>query len=384
MKIPLTNFKGFLKQIDASQLGARERASLNAALPHFWPAEQPDNWHDQIRSARDRLQRMLGDSHGMLPGQPITWQAVPNRRFSGGDDLPRGRYYTICKDSSGGDDLTLLSEMAAYRSVRRSALCSILDTQELPHSLFDDQLRPKRNSMFLVFVDDPNLPNHFINELDQRFGGGQRLYLDTHQLEKVRAVYVELPYRILNFEIQMVLDLRRITAQEWFYEMFSVRRKSVYVAFEGSQATDFTDMLPWLMTMELGGSTFTEGVGNILRRNKVNAFIYPSARSDCYAIQAHRRLAKSAGWCLVDYRNAPDCEGRAVLETTEQTPFPFGDHPRILYWPEDGRDKGSWAVEGVREYYRARMYWELQNFIGTSRASTLTKALRIIEGDITT
>ncbi len=55
-------------------------------------------------SAKDRIQKAEGGPR----------QNVPYRRFAGGADLPRSRYYTLCKNADGWDRGTLIRELQAY------------------------------------------------------------------------------------------------------------------------------------------------------------------------------------------------------------------------------------------------------------------------------
>jgi hypothetical protein len=382
MSIPLKKFKSYVKQIDTTALSPLQRMALDSALPHFRSAEIDEDF--KVERQLEGKKRFL-ESHrelaDYLPSLP-EWQSVPNRRFSGGPDLSRGRYYSLCKDESGDDGLTLAAEMRAYRSVRKSALCTVLD---LLYPLSDgvmgmlDLPGGGIHSLALVFVGGPGLVNPFIERLKE-FSGEHIYGRRADQQSSTCALAVTIPYRVDEVEIQQVLDLRDLRTQEWFFETFSANPKEVYVTFDSAQDVDFTDLLPWIMNMEFGGSGFTEGVGHFLRRNGVDALIYPSARTDASAIQCSGRLVSWKGWCLVDYRGAPDRAGIALVDVTEQTPFPFGGTTRILHWPS-GLDKGSWAVEGVSETYRWRFFNELENTIGQERSRRLILLLRLLEGD---
>src|SRR6516225_9314116 len=106
MDIPLTEFVGFLKQLDADKLGAREREILSSALPLFWPTEPPFPANEVKARAKQQLGEIVEDEWWTT-----LIQKGPNRRFSGGEGLQRQRYHTLTRDHLGEDNLTLLAEM---------------------------------------------------------------------------------------------------------------------------------------------------------------------------------------------------------------------------------------------------------------------------------
>jgi hypothetical protein len=314
----------------------------------------------------------------------FTAQTAPNRRFSGGDDLPRQRYYSISEDALGTDSMSLMSEMRAYRSVKKSVLCTLLDTRySIPKFLAESfgigqtQMR----SMLLVFCEGPELHNPFLEELDLHFRIGRRYPLSGEEDGQMGMALITIPYQVVHAEIPRVFDLRSLTSQEWLFHAVCIERGifPVHVSFDNPRAS-FTDLLPWLMSMELGGGGLTEAIGRWLRRNGVDALIYPSARSDPFAIYLNGAAVKSAGWCLVDYRNphvpVPDHD---LFDLSVQTPFPFGKSPRVVSWQQPSLH-GSWATEGVRHLYRYRFYKELEDVVGAGNHKLLQTLLRL-EGE---
>ena len=376
MDLPLTTFEGALKQIDAARLSPRERLALEVALPHFLSSPPPAA-ESMNQAAERRFLDAVSDARDRRPRLRIEWQSAPNRRFAGGPDLPRGRYYTVARDPAGDDDSTLAAEMSGYRSVRRSALCAAIDSFA-PSCI--SHLCEHRPSVILAFLGDPELIGPASADLVERLDYPPITTLfPIGPLSPIVALCVEIRCITTSATISDVLDLRTVAAQEWFFERFALSRDGPFLAFEEDQPTDFTDMLPWLLTMELGGGGFTEAVGDMLRRHGVNALIYPSARTDSYAMQVHRQPDRHGGWCLVDYRGAPT-PSRRVFDATSQTPFPFAHAGRIRYWPDPGRDQGSWAVEDVRSHYQTRAQTELGRFVGAERAHVLSLALDQLEG----
>jgi hypothetical protein len=348
MDIPLTEFVGFLKQLDAARLGAGERETLARALPLFWPAEPPFT----AAEVKARAKQQIGE---IVEGKE--WETLvqkgPNRRFSGGEGLPRQRYHTLTRDNAGEDNLTLLAEMRAYRSCRSGMVCAILDSIYPPGKtvLKAERIEPHGNTVLLVFLDPASLARTLIT----------------------------LPYTVIETRIPRVLDLRLLEAQQWFFSAFYLKESNtLHYPIQDSPIEEFASLLPYLMSMEVGGGGYTEGIGRFLRQNQVNALVYPSARNDVWAHQENGRLIDWCGWCLVDYRGAATSDAK-LLDVGEQTPFTFPQPTLIRTWNE-GPHRGSWGTEGVRQLYRYRYFVELSQVFGETKFRPVMDALLQLEG----
>src|SRR4051812_13187737 len=95
--IPLSNFEGWVRQVDPRSLNQLSRIALEFAFPGFLPRDEPTQ--DQVQG----MVRVLKQG-----ADYATWQNRPKRRFSGGEDLPGGRYYTLAVGSHGHDEGTLM------------------------------------------------------------------------------------------------------------------------------------------------------------------------------------------------------------------------------------------------------------------------------------
>jgi hypothetical protein len=348
MDIPLTEFVGFLKQIDGAKVGPREQEILSISLPLFWPTEPPLS--AEAVKARAK-QQPIGE---LAETAEVLIQKGPNRRFSGGGGLPRQRYHTLSRDNVGEDNLTLLAEMRVYRSCRRAGkVCTILDSIYPPGKavLQAEAIDAAGNVLLLVFVDPSTL---------------------------ARTV-VTLPYTVVETRIPRALDLRLIEAQQWFFTAFYLEKGNTYhYPIADNPIEEFAGLLPYVMSMEVGGGGYTEGIGLFLRQHQVNALIYPSSRNDVWAYQENGQLVDWCGWCLVDYRGAQTSSDK-LIDLGEQTPFIFPPPTLIRTWNE-GPHRGSWATEGVRQLYRYRYFAELSHVFGEAQFRPIMDALLELEG----
>ena len=280
---------------------------------------------------------------------------------SRGEQLARQRYFTIARDVTGDDDLTLLAEMRAYRSCRLGRSSTILDTCYPPGRRLarKEGIDPTFKALLLVFL---------------------RLRAASYpsQPSRVSLDVLPLPYDVAETVIPDVLDLRSLQAQEWFFETFYLQRNTLHIPILSPSIEGFPHLLPFLMTMELGGGGFTEGIGRYLRQHDVNALIYPSARNDSRAIQEARELKDSAGWCLVDYRGA-ERRDLPLWDLAEQTPFIFPP-PTKVQISTPGTYAGSWCTEGIRQLYRYRYYKEVESAHGEKGSDEILTAMLSLEG----
>lgn len=291
----------------------------------------------------------------------VTIQRGPNRRFSGGEGLPRQRYHTLSRDLRGDDNLTLLAEMRAYRSCRDGQICTVLDSCYPPGQRLLEAEGVKTdgaNLLALIFLKERGATEH---------------HSPTFALR-----VLTLPYTVTEATIPRVLDLRLLEAQRWLVQTFCVEKRAFHYPILERDVVIFPDLLPFLLTMELGGGGFSESIGRFLRQQQVNALIYPSARNDAWAYQKGRQLMDWFGWCLVDYRGA-ETDPAELVDLGEQTPFTFPAPTQIKKW-DDGIHAGSWAAVGLRELYRYRFFVELSHRFGEARSGPIIDTLLQLEG----
>ena len=261
--LPFTVFDGWVKQLDRERMSVVLLEALDTLFPLFAilgsppPKALPRLLHKGSRE---------GDNHIRFARE---------RRFAGDHLLPRGRYYSLC-DSSGNDDKTICNELFAYRDVRASDEITLIDT-----SCFTDRE---------MLVSPPPLSEPSIYVVMRPGTGGINSFLHRAGLGQKESVFF-FPVRVEHRRLDRVIDLRQPATQSWFTRFFSDFVDDISEWSKTEQQglrwwpnrpalSYFQQILPSLLTQELGGNAFTRGVGSWLRRSDVEAFIYPSARSD--------------------------------------------------------------------------------------------------------
>src|ERR1700733_6496417 len=105
--IPTTKVRVCLKQIDTESSNISQKLALEFACPLFSERYLND-------TALDFLRNVINTDHGNIEQKEVWFTSLPQRRFSGGTDLPRSRYFSVCPDptsySIGRGDITLLTE----------------------------------------------------------------------------------------------------------------------------------------------------------------------------------------------------------------------------------------------------------------------------------
>jgi hypothetical protein len=210
------------------------------------------------------------------------------RRYAGDWTLTSRRYYTIAHGPSGVDYGTLINELAAYYD-NNAGLAEI-----------DDNIPAEKCKEYGV----PFQENSILIRLSGTPGSNAIIAI-------IGAEYIWIPYCVEHVQIPNVIDLRYPDAQEWLHNQFS--DIDVYLSQELSiqlppgtqnrtQPASFFEMLPILMDPSLGGNTMTDTIGAWMRRNKVSALIFPSARGRAGVVWREGSILRSPGWNLVDYR----------------------------------------------------------------------------------
>lgn len=86
-----------------------------------------------------------------------------------------------------------------------------------------------------------------------------------------------------------------------------------------SRLKSFLGILPALLHQDGGGDSTCRAIGFWLRSLGGEAFVYPSARTDCGVLVENGIIKHWHGWNLVDYRNAP-AQGLIVCEESREWP----------------------------------------------------------------
>ena len=116
-------------------------------------------------------------------------------------------------------------------------------------------------------------------------------------------------------------------------------------------------MLPTLLNPMLGGGdsewggNTLMGIGEWLRNQEVEGFIYPSSRCNVVAAIQNGNLVRYEGWCMVDYRFTEE-ENIAHYTVFDQRPWCWVLLPagiRAHFMQDDDEWRGSFMMEGVVE-----------------------------------
>lgn len=385
MTIPFTIFRGWVKNVDFAAHGEFEQEALNAAFPGFYVDPEPNT------TARQHLESRLSLAHNA--GMKTEWEApFAYRRYSGGVSLARGSYYSVCRDSSGNDDSTLVQEMLGYVTPSSSEdieavdltapeskkLRAILGTfsrsaasdpyviailfrsdEAQPSPFLQHRLgyAPSTEFGFPVFVRPQVAEMEIPNTIDLRLRETQEwlvAYLTEHGLPKVCFEYEQGKFRrTLYFQPtaptsgwlneQSLLDafIEGKGLGAYFYAPREDWDKSYDFLGEG-----FIGLLPFLLCPRRGGSPITEAIGWWLRSLGAEALVYPSARADVTVEVQEGRLVGSSGWCLVDFRRSASPPQRLWLIQAPDCWRYLHDRVGIQMERRDKTKSGSWAVVG--------------------------------------
>lgn len=348
--MPLVTFDGWLKQIDADGLKPIGQIVLDRGFPQFL------SWVDFSEDAAHNVMTSRGR------GVSDFYRPPRARRFAGDETLPRGRYYTVCRNSRGNDSGALIGELYAYYHVDSAGVIAIVDSadEESIHQLRESGVwkLPPRQAPFISvrFAPWQNKANPIAKLFD---------------VEPPKALSVLLPLTIRRTRIDHVLDLRQPEAARWFAHHFSrlvvnagtdAEPKWIRCCPDRPPLESIEAMLPTLLTQEQGGGLFCQMVGSWLRQHGVNALVYPSARSDVTVEVMDGAVVDSSGWNLVDYRDAAAPRlrlffdesnyweekvrvgpGLGVGELLENDPYMAAQ----VDYVSEGPRAGSWRVLGI-------------------------------------
>lgn len=193
--VPFSVFEGYLKCMRADNLSPAQKDWLNVLFPRFFDAP-PENFPKSAYPA---------DRGGDGFEQPFAF-----RRFAGGPDLPRGRYFSVCTGSEGTDRGTMAAEVAAYCDPERAGEVHVVDLSDPDFAEARKHMRPDDsallNGIYCAFQTRANVPVgrsgallHALNASGSTTGAGG-LFLHTVTV---------------NTTIDKCIDLRLPATQNW-------------------------------------------------------------------------------------------------------------------------------------------------------------------------
>lgn len=318
MQLPLESLELILKSLNPAALESLSATALVSTFSSFIGPNSPRDPRFQAYLT----QTDFGDTDPVdRPGGKLP---AP-RRFAGDHTLDRGRYYSICHNNFGDDDGTLVRELAAY-----------VDPEMSPGMTIQEYL-----------ADEPRLK--------VSLEPGRNVLLEF--FDGLREA--TLPLRVEIMELDGVLDLRKPSVQDWFVETFrepDIMQGDPEAGFDGVDTSadaikpqwrkplSFFDMLPVLMSFELGGTRTGQIIGLKLRSWGCKALIFPSARNAVGVGFDEGRIVSSRGWNLVRY--APPIPPAVRYKHYQLDPWkPTDLVPFNISVEQDGRFKGSWLVK---------------------------------------
>jgi hypothetical protein len=325
------------KQVDRSKLDGLTARSLKMACPLFKsPAVFAATIPPDVTAPEARL---LGRE----------------RRFAGDATLPWARYWTLCHDSTGSDDGTLVAELSAYMddSDRRDGIRVRLEEVDLSE--------PKAAQAYRLVRRE--IPRH-------------RRALALHfSRSRDEAETIWVPLTVSRRRWQRAVDLRAPGVCDAFARAVSTMKMTVrglgeYAVFKRKPVKRFSQILPTLLHQDAGGDICCKMIGQWLRAAGVEALIYPSARTDCSLRVERGAIVGWDGWNVVDYRrsrrrwvdqgrdNAPDwdtsvCEGAGVVLRARPNVRTPVEAIRLVHSLRGAR-KGSWQAEGIAAHQVTR------------------------------
>lgn len=357
-KIPFTKFSGWLKSMRAVDLNEEQSTALKITFARFF--------EEAVTAEKIKL------ADFQLTGHSFREQAYAYRRFAGGPDLPRARYYAVCNNESGNDGDALTGELFSYVDANTSGFISIWDFSDpmlqalrLKHQLNSSTPNLPWHAIGVTFQSRRGITSPFFTELKKRHNlrEGPLTHMDND-------FTVYFPLRVEQTSIDKTIDLRLPNVQEWFAKqvfsgiptacyvyqentkdeekLFKVAKRELLLNYDevetikGEDANDentikeivsgrtafltygahpegennllggldksFYALLPLLTFHPRGGNPITEAIGSWLREIGVNALIFPSARTNTHLHMENGSIKYFQGWNLVDYRNAPKPE----------------------------------------------------------------------------
>ena len=270
-------------------------------------------------------------------GLPVE-ESFNMRRFSGGRNLPRGRYYTVCAGADGFSQQTLAMELLAYATIDPDYELDVFDLSD-----------PRARNL-VALLD--RAAQALCIEHDYKVLAVRRrpAVFDTQDVILQRVdpsmadEYFVIPFEIVTCRCDRILDLREKPAMEWLLGLlweyfpgaaFFEGRKGTYAEIREAtggrgpavviiKAQDrveelinsfskqplirdvalkdvpghewpFFVLLQYLLNPAVGGTAIDDLIANVLHRFGVECLVYPSSRHDC---GVRRSLLQSTLSCL--------------------------------------------------------------------------------------
>jgi|GEM_PF-4629123 len=364
-RIPFSEFEGNVKFIRTFDLSAQAKAAMDFTFTQFF-----------------REEVNLPSDEEKIRGLDNREKAFNYRRYAGGSDLPRGRYYSIC-DSQGDDGSTLAYELRHYYDPKVSGEVDVYDLADKRNYQFlyrkyayiwSDGSFPN-DGILLVYKSRHGCPNPFhtywsrITDKD-----------DTTIVEAVKEFPFPVRFNTKKVKLSNVIDLRIPEVQEWLVKSLQEGIDKTHFVYrtdedtflssqcfliKGKKPVDFYDLLPSLLCFYTGGTPVTEAIARWLRNIGTKALIYPSARANAAVEMKNGEMIHSEGWCLVDYTDSepPDMESIFRIFQPDEWGSQYYSVKTVIY-SENSPSYGSWKIientesKWLERKYESEMYYQ--------------------------
>jgi hypothetical protein len=341
-EIPFTPFRGQAKQLDTDF-----RLPIMADFYTLCFSAFDDLDRQYARLKAEGIARIVNAA-----GVQLNFGARP-RRFAGGPGLPPGRYFTLCEGVDFRDRGTLRDEITAYYSGDSGIVVTIFDPK-VDHGILEHLQETGMSP------EDAALPLYYcVYELARETELNAPLRHGTEPLSIGEPVGITYGVRQFNLELDRVVDLRDPITQQWFVSTFvalEVENKERAAAETGltfltnEVPETFAQLLPVIASRETGGGmVFGQAVGQWLRRHGVDAFIFPSARSNAFVKVRDGSPVEWGGWNMVVYAGAEPVIPEELFGQMGPWRDPDHDHIHVNH-TDAGADRGSFSIRGVREF----------------------------------
>ena len=310
------------------------------AFPHFYSRE---DLPEKLQKEYDRIRKEQLEAAAQHNLHMIVNEAK-RRRYAEDETLNRGSYFSVCTNADGDDGGTMVREMNAYRDPKsggRTEAFDLNDTngrealQSLGYPVGD------RQKAFAVVIFDPV-------DFSERNGELAFSTASANSVEKLEYRVIVVPYVVEYFEIERVIDLRKRHVQNWIYRKFRVGDGIILKKPNGTNIRSFFEMMPTLMTPEIGGNEITNAIGLWMRRHDINALVFPSARSDVFVEYTRGEISAFGGWNMVRYTGSPIEKLHKIKQYSDFSPWEFQWTGRF-HLCDSGVNIGSWKILGVRD-----------------------------------
>ncbi len=107
----------WVKQLKVDKIDERSRKLLAQCFPGF-----------DGMAAVSKFYKQSGVRFEVTSKGTLRTETGRLRRYAGNKELPGGRYYSVCKDSSGNDDGTMVFELMSYWSSESKKFPELIDS----------------------------------------------------------------------------------------------------------------------------------------------------------------------------------------------------------------------------------------------------------------